>query len=949
MTQTVKHYNALSVIAITVTALMSVGCSSVKKQDETLGSLTKRSIQVNPQTLPQVGADDAKESYQQFLSSTSNEELKARAMERLADIQLESHQDQKIQSSEQRENQLKSAQPNVSEAVVDPSGLQDYASVAAQYEKLLARYPDGKDNDQTMYQLARAYDLSGQPEKSLEVMNRLIKQYPNTPHMEEIQFRRGEIYFSLKKYPQAEDAYVTVLSNKDSTYYERALYKHGWALFKENELQKALNSFYRLLDLHFDAGRHYDEFSNTEKELVNDAIRVICLSYSFQDGPESIKAFSASFGERIYEGMIYSGLGELYEKQERFKDAASTYASYAEAYPNSAEAPLFLVRVIKIFERSGFTKALSDAKADFVTRYGVNRPYWSRHERQLFDEVAPYIKSNLSDLARHYHAQAQKSKKPNDYKIAAHWYREFVTSFPSDPESAQMSFLLAETLLETKDYAAAAAQYEKTAYDYPVNEKSAEAGYAALLAHQKIIASLEGDKQKAYRHETTQSALRFANAFPNDKRTPSVLLKAAEELLDLKRMGEASATASQVIANKSKEAQPLYPAAWAVVASAEFDLKHYKAAEEASLQRLKLSPADDKDRKVHEERLAAAIYKQGEEANAQGQYQTAADTFLRIAKVVPAAAIRPTAEYDAAAALALAGNWKGSIAVLTAFIAAYPQHEFVNGAREKLAVAYEKDGDWQKAAATYGTISGGEQDQERKKALLWQTAELYEKAGNDQGAIKTYTDYAAQYGEPLEQSVEARQRVADIYKKSGNTKERNNWLAEIIKANDAGPATDRTRFLAAGASMELAEPLFEAYKSAHLVQPLKENLKKKKQLLKDCIDAYTKAADYGVEAITTEATYRIAEIYNDFSRGLFASERPAGLSSAELEQYDLLLEEQAFPFEEKAIEIHETNAGRVKDGVYDQWVKKSFLALRKLRPVRYAKLERSELFDSVFE
>ena len=119
--------------------------------------------------------------------------------------------------------------------------------------------------------------------------------------------------------------------------------------------------------------------------------------------------------------------------------------------------------------------------------------------------------------------------------------------------------------------------------------------------------------------------------------------------------------------------------------------------------------------------------------------------------------------------------------------------------------------------------------------------------------------------------------------------------------------------------------------------------------MQEVIDAYTRAANYGVAEVTTASTYRIAEVYNDFSRGLFASERPKGLSSTELEQYDLLLEEQAYPCEEKNIEIHETNADRVKTGVYDEWVKKSLIALRKLRPVRYAKLERSELFDVAIE
>jgi hypothetical protein len=197
----------------------------------------------------------------------------------------------------------------------------------------------------------------------------------------------------------------------------------------------------------------------------------------------------------------------------------------------------------------------------------------------------------------------------------------------------------------------------------------------------------------------------------------------------------------------------------------------------------------------------------------------------------------------------------------------------------------------------------------------------------------------------MEQATEARQKIADYYKDVGNNEKRRHWLKEIVAANDKGKSTDRTQFLAAKATLELAEPAFQNYRGIHLVQPLKANLKKKKNAMKEVIDAYTKAANFGVAEVTTASTYRIAEVYNDFSRGLYASERPKGLSATELEQYDLLLEEQAYPFEEKAIKIHETNADRVKDGVYDQWVKKSFIALRKLRPVRYAKLERSELFD----
>ena len=58
------------------------------------------------------------------------------------------------------------------------------------------------------------------------------------------------------------------------------------------------------------------------------------------------------------------------------------------------------------------------------------------------------------------------------------------------------------------------------------------------------------------------------------------------------------------------------------------------------------------------------------------------------------------------------------------------------------------------------------------------------------------------------------------------------------------------------------------------------------------------------------------------------------LSREELEQYDILLEEQAFPFEEKAIDIHLTNFKRIPQGTYDEPTKKSLKALGELMPRR---------------
>ncbi|MDR2215613.1 MAG: tetratricopeptide repeat protein, partial [Nevskiaceae bacterium] len=121
--------------------------------------------------------------------------------------------------------------------------------------------------------------------------------------------------------------------------------------------------------------------------------------------------------------------------------------------------------------------------------------------------------------------------------------------------------------------------------------------------------------------------------------------------------------------------------------------------------------------------------------------------------------------------------------------------------------------------------------------------------------------------------------------------------------------------------------------------PLSRSLPPKRKALDTALDAYRQAAAYNVADVTTRASYEIADLYRQLGADLMASERPKNLSAEALEQYDLLLEEQAIPFEEQAIKAHEANAVRAREGLFNDGVKLSYAALAKLSPARYAKTE----------
>jgi hypothetical protein len=316
--------------------------------------------------------------------------------------------------------------------------------------------------------------------------------------------------------------------------------------------------------------------------------------------------------------------------------------------------------------------------------------------------------------------------------------------------------------------------------------------------------------------------------------------------------------------------------------------------------------------------------------------------FLRVAKVAPDSKIVGTAQYDAAAGLINLKQWDQAIAVLEPYRKQFPNGANAEDVTRKLAVAYAETNRSADAAVEFEHISGNaaEEPAVRHEALT-RAADLYGKAGNDPKSAAMLQRLVAEYPTPVPEAIEVRERLAQMAAKSGDTAREQQWLRDIVHADgQAGPArTDRTRYLAATAQLKLAEPLRDSFREIRLVAPLKKSLVAKRQSMEAALAAYKAASEYHVAEVTTAATFETAELYRRLGKDVQNSERPKKLNKDEQEQYESLLDDQAFPFEEQAIQIHEINTARARDGVYDDWVKKSYAALAELKPGRYGKTE----------
>jgi len=342
--------------------------------------------------------------------------------------------------------------------------------------------------------------------------------------------------------------------------------------------------------------------------------------------------------------------------------------------------------------------------------------------------------------------------------------------------------------------------------------------------------------------------------------------------------------------------------------------------------------------------LASCIYFQGQ-ALKVSQPQLAVQHFLRLGKIIPESSYRLTAEFDAANLLLAHQHWQQAITVLRAFKQHYPKHQYSATIPAKLAKAYTSLKQWNLAAEQLLIMVSNEPSKELRREAQYTAAEYYLKAGNTAKALITFRTYAHTYPEPFAVAQEVRYKMSEFYQQSNEANKRYYWYRKILSfhkkqfTKSKALMTDRETFLASTAAFGLGQAHQQSFRWVKLKAPLKKTLKRKQREMKKAIGYYQQVLALKLANFVPHTTYNLAMLYQQLAQDVLHSQRPKNLDELALEEYDIVLEELAYPFEEKAIEIHVSNSQRAWQNIYDQWVAKSFAALAKLSPALYDRKE----------
>jgi outer membrane protein assembly factor BamD (BamD/ComL family) len=824
------------------------------------------------------------------------------------------------------------------------------------YQRLLAEHPDDLANDLALYQLARAQQLLGEP--AAETLITLARDYPASALRADAAFRAGELLYVERRFGEAAEAYERALdAGIEDRLQGLAGYKLGWSRFRDGDDAGAVEAFAALLHQHLppretrDAETALASVAAHEREMVTDALRGFSLSMLRAGGAPALDAWlETDAGGARHAAIYYAELGAMMLARERYSDAAAVYTAFGDRHATHALSPDFQRRAIEAYTAGGFDEQARGARENFVTRYAPDAPYWA--SRTPEPEVIEAWHVQVALLAAHHHALAQDdaevAHRQQHLQAATHWYRIQLQQLPDDEASAAVRMLYADALLDAGEIAEAALQYEQLAYGERRHTASADAAFASVQAHQQLAAAGAAARSEVVR-DAIAASQRLAEHYPQHPQRHRVLVRAAEDAFEIGDDSTAMQIAETLLAEPALDAE-LRRTATQVVAGSHYANGDFAAAELAYTALLAQMQDRDPRRTEVIEQLASAIYRQGEAERAAGETLLAAGHFERVADVVPGASLRPEADYDAAAMYAAAEDWQRAARAFDRFRLTHETHALHADADKRLADALQRAGEPAAAAAAYARIAArAEESREIRREAAWLAASLYGsllgEAGADVAARDAYAAYVRDFPRPINRAQEARHTLAQMAHAHDNDAGRAlYWQREIVRADaEAGVvSTDYSRLLAAQARLALGRDKAARASALALRAPIERSLPRRQAAVREAIDELSQAAASGYAEVVTAATYELAAVYQQLARDLLSSERPSRLRGEALDEYELLLEDQAYPIEERAIAMHEQNLQRLRSGLWDDWVGRSARALSDLVPGRYGKRERWE-------
>jgi tetratricopeptide (TPR) repeat protein len=469
-------------------------------------------------------------------------------MFRLAELYYEKSSDEFLTAQEDYQKALDSPNP--------PTGQPpkaDYSPTVSLYRRMLVDFPNYRLLDATYYLLGFCLGEMGQEAEARQALLALVcaNQYKPldppakrkistglgkgppidyykdcTPIKKDSKFvpeawtRIGEFHFDAAELAYAISAYSRVLAFKDSSYYDKAIYKLAWSYYRDNRFLDAIREFDGLVKWADSKKAAGDKFGS---DLRPEAVQYLGISFSEPDwdgdtlpDPESglqrAQGFYRGREGEAHVKEVFQRLGDIYFDSTKYADAIAVYKYILQMWPFFADAPKLQEKIVKADERDRNLEAAAKERETLGRNYSKGSEWYRQNANnpEALAAAAQLAEDALLTAATNVHAAAQacRSKWQQNtsdtrkleecqatYRTAAELYEKYLGAYPNSKRAYEFSAFYADALYYGGKVAEAIPAYIVVRDSNVDNRYQKDAALQVIKGLEELIDKLKQEKR----------------------------------------------------------------------------------------------------------------------------------------------------------------------------------------------------------------------------------------------------------------------------------------------------------------------------------------------------------------------------------------------------------------------------------------------------------------------
>lgn len=937
--------------------------------------------------------DEAIALLRTFLTHARSGPGRAEGLFKLAELLWEDARRQFVADADRYDREVEKCRRNPGSCARPPKQPDlDVSESEKLYVEILQKHPKFRRTDLVLYLAGFAAREDGRAADATARFQKLIAGYPQSPLFTDAWMMIGEDHFAAGRWEKARHAYEIIIDHPDSPTFDLALFKAAWCDWKLGQTQRAARRFKRVLDLAAEAERSGSRRERRRRaQLRDEALDYLVLVFTEDESvtADDVYQFLASIGGERYSREVLERLAELFFSQANYERSVAAYRYLIGLSPTSAAAAEYQRAVVKAYVAALQPKNTIAAVKELSETYGPASA-WAKAKTDDGDEKKRQLAATdklVLEVGKSFHATAQADekarKRPNlaAYRRAAAVYEIYLGSFAKAPSAAEARFLRAEILyFKLRDYEAAGDEYLAVGKGKPVGKYHKDALLKAMAAFEKArpknINTAGRKELLPVDRKLAEATDLYATLFPADPAIVDVIFKNGQLFYDYGEYDEAVKRFGLIVTKYPKH-KNAGPAGDRILAA----LGHAKDYEniETWARKLKKAPAfsSSKQQQRLNRLIVDAIDKRGEQLGKSGDYQHAAETYLRISKDYPKNELAAPSLQNAGAMFEKAKKPERAAEVYLGVAKRYPRSKLAAGAAFAAAQTYEHMAYFDRAADAYELVAKNYPRTDRGPDALFDAGVLRQALGQSDKAIDHYQQYARRYRkrddaeevafriavvhEEAKQyrsaykayrdyekryprgkfRIEALARAGRTAMRMGQPKRARDPLEATLRAfsKQSGDAKAEAAPWAAEARYLQGELIYRQYADIDLSvkpQKLQRTLDKKTALLEKAQGVYLEVVELGDPRWATAALYRMGSVFEEFASSLRRAPTPAGLSDADAKAYRDQLDMYVIGVEEKAISLYTTGYKKALElGVLNDFTHKLRTALGRMAPSQF--------------